>query len=243
MNGPCDKRGISMPDARKFSRTRHRIKLNRRDEVEARLRSSILELLREEGPSVPPSAIGVIAEVAAVIASQLLAQTQTTHRLLKTLGTDIADHGTAFVEQMIQEARKDFRAGIRKAVPQPAPTIGDQSIAHDWAGPVAGPTLLERHFGIPRSTLYRWQKRNEVIWLNTRSSRKPVYPLRQFVDGRPEDGIGDVVQLFGDPRAAWQWLLQPNGEFDGSAPLDLLLTGAKVQVVEAARNTSRRRAS
>ncbi|MGX5806169.1 antitoxin Xre/MbcA/ParS-like domain-containing protein, partial [Bradyrhizobium sp. Arg314] len=33
----------------------------------------------------------------------------------------------------------------------------------EWAGPVAGSTHLERRFGIPRSTLYWWQRHNDVV--------------------------------------------------------------------------------
>ena len=72
----------------------------------------------------------------------------------------------------------------------------------DWAGPVAGPTLLERRYGLARSTLFRWMKRGEVISIRT-SGNRPVFPLKQFVDGRPADGIPEVISIFGDSKRAW----------------------------------------
>lgn len=221
-----------MPDARKFSRERRRIKLERREAVESSLRSVIKDILREEGPTAPPGAVEVIAELTAVIASQLLSQTQASHRSLKTL-TDIADYGTAFVEQIVAESKREIRSGIRMTKVAAPPLKDGMVLADDWAGPVAGPTLIERHFGIPRSTLYRWQKRKEVVWLNTRTSKKPVFPLRQFVDGRPVDGIPEIVQTFGDPRAAWQWLVKQGTLFDGIAPIEKLLEGNAARVLEA----------
>ena len=223
-----------MPDARKFSRERHRIKLNRREAIELKLRAMIHDMLHKEDPTAVPGAVDVIAELTAVIASQLLSQTQSNQRSLKTL-TDIADYGTAFVEQIVSEAKREVRLGTKKAAAAAPPVEDGLALADDWAGPVAGPTMIERHFGIPRSTLYRWQKRQEVVWLNTRTSRKPVFPLRQFVDGRPVDGIPEIVQAFGDPRPAWQWLVRPNALFDGAIPLEKLLDDGVLDVLEALR--------
>lgn len=227
-----------MPDERKFSRERHRIKLEQRDEIERQLFVLIKDGLRKSDPMVVPGAVDVIAELTAVIASQLASQTQASHRALKTLKDEIADYATEFVEQLMIEAKKDARARIKR-IAVAAPTDDGLPLADDWAGPVAGPTLIERHFGIPRSTLYRWQKRNEVVWLNTRTSRKPVFPLRQFVDGRPQTGIADIVQILGDPRAAWQWLLKPNALLGNTPPLEPLLEGNAAEVVATLRKEER----
>ncbi|MDN2584332.1 hypothetical protein [Aquibium sp. ELW1220] len=222
-----------MADARKFSRARHRIKINRREAVEATLRSTIHRALREQDPTAAPGAVDVISELTAVIASQLLSQTQSTHRALKTLGDDIVEYGTEFVEQIVRDSKKDVRARIKKISAVAPPSLNPLLVADDWAGPVAGPTMIERYFGIPRSTLYRWQKRNEVVWLNTRTSKKPVFPLRQFVDGRPENGIAEVVQSFTDARAAWHWLLKPNPLIEHCAPIEKLSAGETSLVMNA----------
>jgi hypothetical protein len=107
------------------------------------------------------------------------------------------------------------------------------STPSDWAGPVAGPTVIERHFGIPRSTLFRWQKRDEAIALKTGSSRF-VFPLKQFVDARPADGIAAIITVFGEHRLAWQWLVAPNEKFGATSPMDALLSGKVADVLAAA---------
>ncbi len=229
-----------MPDERKFSRKRHRIKLNRREEIESELRSEVTLLLKGAAPSVPPAAINVVARLVSEVASQLLSQTQVVQRSLAGLHDDTPDYAAAFVEDLIREAGRGVRLGARKIRAAEVLPLTDSPVAPDWAGPVAGPTVIERHFGIPRSTLYRWQKRNEVVWLNTRTSRKPVFPLMQFVDGRPEEGVAEVVQAFGEPRAAWQWLLSSSPEH-GQRWLDGLLEKRKAMVVAAALEQAGRR--
>jgi len=223
-----------MTDARKFSRQRREIKLNQREQVERNLKATIFGSLREQDPTARAAAVDIIAELAAVISSQLLLQTQASQRALVTLRDDITDYGTEFVSQLMAEAGKDIRSRVRRTVVETPTAENTLQLADDWAGPVAGPTLIERHFGIPRSTLYRWQKRGEVVALKTRTRKKPVFPLRQFVDGRPVAGIEEVLGIFGDPRTAWRWLLAANQLFGGSAPIDELLKGETHDVLEAA---------
>jgi len=105
----------------------------------------------------------------------------------------------------------------------------------DWAGPLAGPTELERDFSIARSTLHNWQKQGAVIGLLV-GVRKHAFPTEQFVDGRPVSGLSPVVAAIGEPRTAWLWLRQPNPELGGIAPLARLKAGATEKVVEVARS-------
>jgi len=105
----------------------------------------------------------------------------------------------------------------------------------DWAGPLAGPTELERDFGVARSTLHTWQKQGAVIGLLV-GVRKHAFPTEQFVDGRPVSGLGLVVEAVGEPRTAWLWLREPNLELGGAAPLARLKAGATDKVVEVARS-------
>lgn len=104
----------------------------------------------------------------------------------------------------------------------------------EWAGPVAGPTVLENEYGIPRSTLYRWQKLNLVAFQKGR--RKFVFPLRQFVDGRPVDSLSGILGRFQDHRAAWLWLIQPCEALAGEVPIDLLRSGRTAEATEAAKS-------
>lgn len=106
-------------------------------------------------------------------------------------------------------------------------------LIEEWAGQVAGSTYLEEKLGIPRSTLHRWQRRGEVIALRT-GGRKHVFPLAQFVDGRPVSGIREVLASIGHPRTAWAWLLKPAVEFGGEAPIALLAKDRSADVIRGA---------
>lgn len=106
-------------------------------------------------------------------------------------------------------------------------------LVEEWAGQVAGSTYLEETLRIPRSTLHRWQRRGEVIALRT-GGRKHVFPLAQFIDGRPVPGIREVLGFIGHPRTAWSWLIRPALEFGGEAPLALLAKDHAGDVIRAA---------
>jgi len=102
-----------------------------------------------------------------------------------------------------------------------------------WAGPVAGAGEIEASLGVPRSTLSKWQQRKAVIGL-LRGERKLAYPLEQFVDGRPLEGIAEVLHMTPDARSAWLWLRQGHGALEGRTPLELLKAGRKADVVKVA---------
>jgi len=102
-----------------------------------------------------------------------------------------------------------------------------------WAGPVAGAGEIEKRLGVGRSTLNGWVKRGAVVGL-LRGERKLAYPLDQFVDNRPLEGLAKVLRLAPDPRGAWLWLRQPNDALDGGTPLEALRGGRKAAVIEAA---------
>ena len=104
-----------------------------------------------------------------------------------------------------------------------------------WAGPLAGPTELERDFGVARSTLHTWQKQGAVIGLLV-GVRKHAFPTEQFVDGRPVTGLGTIIEAIGDLRTAWLWLREPNPGLAGVTPLARLKAGAIDKVVEIARS-------
>ncbi|PWJ83840.1 hypothetical protein C8D77_1393 [Mesorhizobium loti] len=103
----------------------------------------------------------------------------------------------------------------------------------EWAGPVAGSTHLERRFGIPRSTLHWWQRHNDVVAFR-RGSRKHVFPLAQFIDGRPMPGIRQVLCSISDPRLAWLWLISPSPLLKGHVPIELLREGMNTEAVASA---------
>lgn len=104
----------------------------------------------------------------------------------------------------------------------------------DWAGRVAGATELSREYGVARSSLNRWHRKGDVIGL-LKGTRKHVYPVEQFVDGRPARGIRDIVELAKNERTAWLWLCQKNPVLDECKPIDLLKQDRVTEVVDAAK--------
>lgn len=222
-----------MTTRRRFSRRGNIVKQSSRKGLEDTLANAVTKLLSEHDPTIGKPALRTAAKLAGYIASSVAVQTQAVQRALPTMKDSLEPLAQALVTQLVEEAqgRFDPRLNRFKAVPPRIPGI---SLPTDWAGPVAGPTVIERHFGIPRSTLFRWQKRDEAIALKT-GSRRFVFPLKQFVDARPADGIAALIAVFGDHRLAWQWLMAPNKEFGTTKPIDALLSGRVPDVVTAAR--------
>lgn len=103
----------------------------------------------------------------------------------------------------------------------------------EWAGPVAGAGDLQKRFGIIRTTLNTWVQQGAVVGL-LRGQRKRAYPLEQFVDARPLEGLRDIVRVAPDPRSAWLWMRQPHGALDGQTPLALLRAGKREQLLTLA---------
>ena len=154
-------------------------------------------------------------------AHQGKAQTTTREHIAAT-GRTVLSRGVGLGEQIPIDEGQTRLANYAKPV----------SI-ESWAGPVAGAGEIELQLGIPRSTLNSWHQRGAVIGL-LRGERKFAYPLDQFVDARPLEGIADILRLSPDPRGAWLWLCQPNATLGQKSPLACLRAGRKAAVLEAA---------
>ncbi|MDX8522750.1 antitoxin Xre/MbcA/ParS-like domain-containing protein [Mesorhizobium dulcispinae] len=162
---------------------------------------------------------------------------------------DLACLASEFVHRLAAEAARrvdvgeapPFRARTEGGNRRVAAEAGDQQCdsmrIEDWAGQVAGPTYLEKRFGIPRSTLHWWQRHNDVIALR-KGARKHVFPLAQFIDGRPAPGIRQVLSWIANPRLAWLWLICPSPLLDGRIPMEMLRQDLAAEVVSAARGFS-----
>ncbi len=170
-------------------------------------------------------------------------------RAIDSIHADIPALASKFVRALAAEATRRTEAGTAPTLPMTLlPDAGhpisppprnqaddlESMLIEDWAGRVAGSTYLEENLHIARSTLHRWQKRDEVIGLR-KGGRRHVFPLAQFVDGRPVAGIRDVLSLIGNPRLAWLWLTRPSAHLDGRVPIDLLRQDQVEDVVRAAR--------
>lgn len=188
-----------------------------------------------------------VGKIAGSIASAVTLLSPKHQRAIDAIHADLPGLASKFVRALAAEAARRSEAGTAGATnpstalladePLPASPQSDDlesMLIEDWAGRVAGSTYLEENLRIARSTLHRWQRRGDVIALR-KGGCKHVFPLAQFVDGRPVAGISDVQSLIGNPRLAWLWLTRPASQLDGRIPIDLLRQDQIEEVVEAAR--------
>ncbi|TPN56160.1 MULTISPECIES: antitoxin Xre/MbcA/ParS toxin-binding domain-containing protein [unclassified Mesorhizobium] len=192
--------------------------------------------------AINQSTVVSVGKIAGSIASAVTSLSPRHQRAIDTIHADLPGLAQKFVRALAAEAARRSEAGtaglsVPLSAGEPPPPQSDDlesMLIEDWAGRVAGSTYLEENLRIARSTLHRWQRRGDVIALR-KGGRKHVFPLAQFVDGRPAAGISDVLKLIGNPRLAWLWLTRPAAQLDGRIPIDLLRADQVEDVVEAAR--------
>lgn len=158
-------------------------------------------------------------------------------RLVETFSHDVAPAKITLAAPQTVEPSKGEGLGTVVSAEEGQRFLRGVAIARkieDWAGPVAGASELSRDYGIPRSTLHRWQHSDEVIGL-LKGTKKHVFPVEQFVDGRPARAIPAIVGFAGGHRVAWLWLRQPNPVLGGRTPIDLLKQDRIDEVVDTAR--------
>ncbi len=161
------------------------------------------------------------------LVNRMLAQTRTETKTperisLQGLGTPEISEGEGLGELLSEEE------GRRRLDAYAKP-----SLLKDWAGPTAGPVEIERALKIPRSTLHQWQRKGLVIGL-LNGVRKNVFPLEQFVDGKPVAGIAEVMAIIDHPRITWRWMKTPHPLLGGAKPLTRLKQGRQDEVLRAA---------
>jgi hypothetical protein len=211
-------------------------------------------LVRHDDTMDPPTLVSA-SRIAGGVAAAITFLSPTHQRAIGAIQGELAGLASEFVRTLAVEAERRGEtgavdgarenlpsaaaAGIKRPVsPGPRNPADDleSMLIEDWAGRVAGSTYLEENFRIPRSTLHRWQKRNEVVALR-KGGRKHVFPLAQFIDGRPAPGISEVLSLIVNPRMAWLWLVRPSTELDGRIPIEMLRQDLVDAVVLAARGS------
>ncbi|ESY88190.1 antitoxin Xre/MbcA/ParS toxin-binding domain-containing protein [Mesorhizobium sp. LNHC209A00] len=198
------------------------------------------EVIKERSSLSSHMGIGNIA------ATDLLSATR-----LQGIHDDLTALAFEFVRRLAAEAVRRFNESAREVACLTARSESAYGCAvlkardqqsyclriEDWAGAVAGPTYLEEHFGIPRSTLHWWQRHNDVVALR-KGARKHVFPLAQFIDGGPAPGIRQVLSSIADPRQAWLWLTSPSPRLEGRIPIEMLRQHLAAEVILAARDFS-----
>ena len=202
-----------------------------KDELAVLVASEIEHLLRGLAPSMRKPATTLACTLAGNLVSAIAVLSRRKQFELANRSQEVNSQILALVDRSAQTLHSIAR---NRKLGNPHTDLEASSHGpQQWAGDVAGPTELERRLGIARSTLHRWQKLNEVIAFRT-GGRKFVFPIAQFVDGRPVGGIKEVVSLFDDPRLAWRWLVKPNAELSGRKPVHLLKVDRFEDVINAA---------
>ena len=209
-------------------------------------------LLVQRDEPVETHILVAAGKIAGSVAAAVASLSPKHQRAIDAIQGDLAGLASKFVRTLAVEATRRNEAkiaGLEQAstVTEPVPAERTVPSSHrnptddfesmlieDWAGRVAGSTYLEENLHIARSTLHRWQKRNDVVALRT-GGRKHVFPLTQFVDGRPVAGISEVQSAITNPRLAWFWLTRPSAHLEGRIPLDMLRQDLVEEVAVAAR--------
>jgi hypothetical protein len=192
--------------------------------------------------AINQSTVVSVGKIAGSIASAVTLLSPKHQRAIDAIHADLPGLASKFVRALAAEAARRSEAGttnlstvmLADETPHSQSDDLESMLIEDWAGRVAGSTYLEENLRIARSTLHRWQRRGDVIALR-KGGRKHVFPLAQFVDGRPVPGMSDVMSLIGNPRLTWLWLTRPAAQLDGRIPIDLLRADQVDEVVEAAR--------
>jgi hypothetical protein len=221
----------------------------KQDDFAEMVAAEVERVLAHYDEAINKPTIVSVGKIAGSIASAVTLLSPKYQRAIDTIHADLPGLASKFVRALAAEAARRSEAGTGRATGLPPASLADidgpvssspraddleSMLIEDWAGRVAGSTYLEENLRIARSTLHRWQRRGEVIALR-KGGRKHVFPLAQFVDGRPVAGIRDVLSLIRNPRLAWLWLTRPSGQLDGRVPIDLLRQDRVEEVVEAAR--------
>lgn len=206
----------------------------------------IRSALAKRNPDAPGSVLDGAADLILLVAEEVLAmstarleavqsQPAAVRRSIATAlrGADVARIGLAPRAVELDEGeglghRLGREAGLERLHAYATPLK-----LEDWAGPVAGAGDLEADLGIKRSTLQDWRRNGAVIGL-LKGVRKQVFPLAQFIDGRPVQGLAELQEIIGDPRAAWLWLVEPATNA-GDTPIARLRRGQTQAVLSQAR--------
>jgi len=225
--------------------------LARRTNVAHRVAGKVAGALKGD-ISIEPGAIEISARIAGTAIAVVASLTDEARRklnsreaelisrmrgLLESFSADAKSPKIKFDQPQVVEKRKGVGLGEILSDEDGRQALAAYAVTkrlEDWAGPVVGATELSREYGLPRSSLNRWQHTGDIIGL-LKGTRKHVYPIDQFVDGRPARGIAEINAAVANPRIAWLWLSRSNPTLGGKRPIDLLKQDRVAEVVEAAR--------
>ncbi|MER9755985.1 hypothetical protein NKJ46_21435 [Mesorhizobium sp. M0166] len=205
----------------------------------------IERVLARQGKVTNSDAVVAAGRIAGAVAAAVALLAPTDIRAIDTMQERLPGMASRFVRILAAEAAERSArtrlSSAHRAQGTDVQPVGsgdlDAMRVEDWAGRVAGSTFLQQNLGISRSTLHRWQRSGTVVALRT-GGRKHVFPLAQFVDGRPAPGIKEVLSAMPEPRHAWAWLIGPAPGLAGRTPIEMLRQDLVAEVVLAAQNAA-----
>ncbi len=222
---------------------------NARAGVRKLVASEVSDALTRHEPSLAKATAANTAQIVAAVAAAVIGLPLSQQKRLKGRTGDLTDMIAAWasddkVDERVEipvpaevEPRKGTGFGELVDVEEGRRRLAEYAIdvpLEDWAGPLAGSSALMEDMGIARSTLHDWQRRGEVVAL-LKGARKHVFPFAQFVDGRPAQGIREILDIVDSPRRAWFWMVKPSPLLGDKRPIDLLKQDRRQEVVRAAR--------
>ncbi|MVZ97918.1 AAA family ATPase [Sphingorhabdus sp. IMCC26285] len=102
-----------------------------------------------------------------------------------------------------------------------------------WAGELLGAIAIKDRFNISPQMLSQYRKKGHVIaFPNGRTKFR--YPEEQFRERAILPDTEPVLRLAGSPISAWHWLVHMAPTLGHKRPIDLLWTGEREAVIEAA---------
>jgi hypothetical protein len=211
-------------------------------------------LIRKLNPNISETQIQVFGEAMAAVGAELLKLSVdrqrrfSKRRSLRDFMIKIAEapeRPAKPVDRILLQPRGPVEVGQGEGLGEPLTLEEGRRRVHQyalatggsfesWAGPTSGPVDLAPKLGVSRSTLHAWQAKGLAIGL-LNGVRKTVFPLEQFVDGKPVAGIADVLAVIIEPQTAWMWLKEASPLLGGATPLAHFKRGRIAEVLRAAQ--------
>lgn len=211
--------------------------LKERSKSGALSRGALAEALRVAAGEASPEKLNALAEVIFRFVKASKTGAKVPVKDLKPRLTVLLNGAQAARRTDFREAEIAQGAGLGQIISKEegaqrlASFVQSRSV-EEWAGKVLSATEAQQ-LGIPRTTLSAWRKRGAIIGLK-KDMRNFVYPLEQFVDCAPVEGLKGVLEVAPNERAAWLWMRQPHAALNGLRPIDRLREGDKDSVAKVA---------
>jgi hypothetical protein len=158
-------------------------------------------------------------------------------RIRRSVNSDLSDD----FARLFQGAEVELEIGddVGETVSQ---TTGERLLLNhaktlpvaDWAGEVLNSAALQDRLHISHNDFDHWASMGSLVALQN-GDAGVVYPVDQFVDGRPIEGLREVLELIGRPRVAWLWLRTARAGPESQPPIELLKEGQIKQALLIAK--------